>query len=185
MWIETLPLTSSLKWGTGCLLCDLVVEKLSPEMARKANGLPRHRTGESPCACVVRPRKLSNRSSFFHLNLQRVTHPVISLIHLISRCVQADLWIAWRRSLCQSSRSCEPAEWPRVCCQSECLIWMSGFTLYIVTPKPNKFHIPQCGGSVRFGAPKLYLLNSNVGFSTCRVPLGKLLSLSVLQFPHL
>lgn len=39
---ETLSLSSSLKWGTGCLPCGLVVEKLSAKMTGTAKGLPRH-----------------------------------------------------------------------------------------------------------------------------------------------
>lgn len=133
--IETLSLTSSLNWGTGCLRCGLLVENLSPEMAGKANGLPHHWVLWGHHVPV-----LSHRGSWVTeallstLTCKGVTHLVIPLIHFTSRYVQADLWIAWRGSLCQSSRCREPAEWQRVCCQSEFLIWMPGFTLQIVSP---------------------------------------------------
>lgn len=178
---ETLSLTSLLKWGTGCLQCGLVVDNWVLRRWQSSWSSSLLCCGAVLCF-VVRLRKLSGRSSSSHLNLKRVTHPVILLIRFISRHVQADLWTAWRRSLCQSSRCCEPAEWQRVCCQSEYLIWVPGFTSQIVLSRPNKCYIPQYGGSVRIRVPKLYLMDSNADCPTCCVTLGMLLNLLSISF---
>lgn len=62
VWIETLSLTSSLKWGTGVfymiwLLRNWVLQWPGKLMVFLVTVLWR-----SPCACVVSPRKLSDRA---------------------------------------------------------------------------------------------------------------------------